>query len=122
MQGSGAAQALRDSLKSTHSMLVSSHQHSASVEEIYTQIASAIEASLHGNPNGQQPQASGKKPNKGVSKSKRAALVLDAMQPLLKTALEQVQSTGLVAGSESLPDKPLMNDGDELSHVGLIRL
>ena len=96
MQGSIAAQELRDNLRSTHSTLVSTQERAASVQQTQAKMVMSVEESLHGHPNGQQVQAPGKKPNKGVSKSKRAALVLDAMQPLLAPALNQVQSSCLL--------------------------
>lgn len=90
LQGSDAAKALHDSIKSTHSTLASSHAQLSALQQAYARVAAALGHGLQGLPEGQQGQPAGKRPNKGVSKSKRAALVLDAMQPLLASTLEQV--------------------------------
>ena len=50
-------------------------------------MVNALEHNLQEQPAVPSP---GKKPVKGFSKSKRAALILDAMKPILATAVDQV--------------------------------
>lgn len=86
-------------MSSVQQRLSGLRQQAAALQESLAAVAVAADASLHASkqvPLSGSPQS---KPSKGVSKSKKAALVLDAMKPLLPTTLEQVRTTSNAAGS-----------------------
>lgn len=78
-------------MTSSSEQLSSLQQHSSTLEQSLAAVGTAVDENLNGSkmsgPAAQSPKG---KPVRGVSKSKRAALVLDAMKPILASALEQV--------------------------------
>ena len=93
LQGSRAAEEMRDSVSSAQQQLSTLQQHAAALQQSLAAVTDAVDQHLHAPPKeapaSQSPQT---KPAKGMSKSKRAALVLDAMKPILATALEEVRT------------------------------
>ena len=71
--------------------LSSLQQHATALQQSLAAVAVAADQNLHAS-NLVALSGTQSKPAKGVSKSKKAALVLDAMKPLLSTALEQVRA------------------------------
>ena len=71
--------------------LSSLQQHASTLEQSLAAVDAAVDDNMNGKkqsgPAAQSPKG---KPGRGVSKSKRAALVLDAMKPVLASALEKV--------------------------------
>ncbi len=65
-------------------------QHASALDESLSAVIEAVDHNLHADSQQQQPQSLMGKPSKGFSKSKRAALVLDAMTSLLPVAMDQV--------------------------------
>ncbi len=65
-------------------------QHASALAESLSGVIEAVEHNLHADSQQHLPQSLTGKPSKGFSKSKRAALVLDAMTPLLPAAVDQV--------------------------------
>ena len=70
--------------------LTSFQQHTPALAESLSGVIEAVEYNLHAESQQRPPQSLMGKPSKGFSKSKRAALVLDAMTPLLPAAMDQV--------------------------------
>ena len=71
--------------------LSSLHQQNTALQQSLAAVAAAANQDVHAPtaaPSSQPPQG---KPAKGISRSKRAALVLDAMKPVLATALQEVR-------------------------------
>lgn len=92
IEGSHAAQDIRDSMSSVQQQLSGLQQQASALQQSLAAVAVAADQNLHASKlvplSTGSPQS---KPVKGMSKSKKAALILDAMKPLLSTALEQVQ-------------------------------
>lgn len=92
LQGSHAAQDIRDSMSSVQQQLSGLQQQASALQQSLAAVAVAADQNLHASKlvplSTGSPQS---KPVKGMSKSKKAALILDAMKPLLSTALEQVR-------------------------------
>ena len=66
-------------------------QYASALDESFRAVIEAVEHNLQASNQQQQPpQSLMGKSAKGFSKSKRAALVLDAMTPLLPAAMDQV--------------------------------
>lgn len=77
-------------MSSVHQQLSALQQHGTALQHSLAAVAAAADQDGHipkASPLGHSPQG---KPAKGISRSKRAALVLDAMKPILATALEEV--------------------------------
>ena len=66
------------------------HWHASALDKSLRAVIEAVEHNLQASNQQQPPQSLMGKPSKGFSKSKRAALVLDAMTPLLPAAMDQV--------------------------------
>ncbi|KAL0031856.1 hypothetical protein WJX79_000268 [Trebouxia sp. C0005] len=92
LEGSNRAKAIMASMQEAHDQLTPFQQHASALDESLGAVIEAVEHNLHANSQQQPPQSLQGKPTKGFSKSKRAALVLDAMTPLLPAAMDQVQS------------------------------
>lgn len=78
-------------MSSVQQQLSSLQQQATALQQSLAAVAVAADQNLHASklvPLSGSPQS---KPAKGMSKSKKAALILDAMKPLLSTALEQVR-------------------------------
>lgn len=90
MQKSSGATAIRESLQDAHDRLVEVQRHSLALDESLSAVAAAVELNLQAGSQQQLSQSPVSKPVKGFSKSKRAALVLDAMKPILAAAMDQV--------------------------------
>ncbi|KAL0054989.1 hypothetical protein WJX82_005498 [Trebouxia sp. C0006] len=91
LEGSSSAKAIRVSMQEALDQLTSFQQHAPALAESLSGVIEAVEYNLHADSQQQPPQSLMGKPSKGFSKSKRAALVLDAMTPLLPAAMDQVQ-------------------------------
>ncbi len=65
-------------------------QHASVLDESLSAVIEAVEHNLQASNQQQPSQPLMGKSGKGFSKSKRAALVLDAMTPLLPAAMDQV--------------------------------
>ncbi len=65
-------------------------QHASALDESLSAVIEAVEHNLQASNQQQPSQPLMGKSGKGFSKSKRAALVLDAMTPLLPAAMDQV--------------------------------
>lgn len=89
VQGSHAAREVRDSMSSVLQQLSSLHQHGTALQQSVAAVAVAADQDMHALT--AAPLSQGK-PAKGISRSKRAALVLDAMKPILAAALEEVRT------------------------------
>ena len=77
---------------SVQQQLSSLQQHGTALQQSLTAVAVAADQDMHAPkaaPLSQSPQS---KPAKGISRSKRAALVLDGMKPILATALQEVRT------------------------------
>lgn len=103
LQGSNRAKAIMASMQEAHDQLTPFQQHASALDESLGAVIEAVEHNLHANSQQQPPQSLQGKPTKGFSKSKRAALVLDAMTPLLPAAMDQVrfwryERLGLISG------------------------
>ena len=79
-------------MSSVQQQLSSLQQHGTALQQSLAAVAVAVDQDVHvpkPAPLSQSPQS---KPAKGISRSKRAALVLDAMKPILATALQEVRT------------------------------
>ena len=97
LQASHAAKEIRESMSSVQQQLSSLHQHATALQQSLAAVAVAVDQDVHvpkAAPLSQSPQS---KPIKGISRSKRAALVLDAMKPILATAIQQVRTASPTA-------------------------
>lgn len=90
MQKSSGASAIRESLQDAHDRLIKVQRHSLALDESLSAVAAAVELNLQAGSQQQLSHSPVSKPVKGFSKSKRAALVLDAMKPILAAVMDQV--------------------------------
>ena len=88
-QGSAAAQEVRASMTSLLEQLSKLQQHAAALQQNLAEVSLVVEENLQSN---RQP-AQSQYPARALSKPKRAALVLDATNPLLASVLERVCNT-----------------------------
>lgn len=79
-------------MSSVQQQLGALQQHGTALQHSLAAVAAAADQDQHiskASPLSHSPQS---KAAKSISKSKRAALVLDAMKPILATALEEVRT------------------------------
>ncbi|KAL0019463.1 hypothetical protein WJX77_007420 [Trebouxia sp. C0004] len=95
LEGSSAAIAIRASLQEAHDQLTPLQHHASALDESFSAVIEGVEHNLQASNQQQPSQSPMGKPSKGFSKSKRAALILDAMTPLLPAAMHQVQSPSM---------------------------
>lgn len=79
-------------MSSVQQQLSSLQQHGMAVQQSLAAVAVAADQDVHAAKSAPLSQSPQSKPAKGISRSKRAALVLDAMKPILATALQEVRT------------------------------
>lgn len=90
LQESPAAKAIKGDLSAACTQLAKMNKHASALDQGFEAVATVLEQNLQAGKEQQPANSSGAKPGKGFSKSKRAALVLDAMKPVLQAAVDQV--------------------------------
>lgn len=92
VQGSHAAKEIRESMSSVYQQLSTLQQHGSALQHSLAAVAVAADQDQHISKAASLSHSPQSKSAKGISRSKRAALVLDAMKPILPNTLEEVRT------------------------------